>query len=268
MSSGSLLAEESKLFQPIKVGNLTLNHRIVLPPLTRNRQTKTHVPLIPLVAEYYAQRASTPGTLLIAEATFIAAQAGGLDHYPGIWNQEQISAWKDVTTSSYSLSSKYAKDSSQVTTAVHAKGCYIFLQIQALGGAASIDVLSSESPPFPYVAASAVSQGYPGIPRPLTTEEISEYVQLFATAASNAVEGAGFDGVEIHGANGYLVDQFLQDVTNQRDDKYGGSIENRVRFGLEVVDAVVHAVGAEKVGIRLSPWSRYNSKYLLFLNYR
>jgi NADPH2 dehydrogenase len=127
-----------------------------------------------------------------------------------------------------------------------------------LGRAANEKYLRSQNPDFPYVSASDVKlTGHEENPRALTVEEIKEYVELYATAAKNAVEKAGFDGVEIHGANGYLIDQFLQDVTNKRTDEYGGSIEDRARFGLEVVDGVVKAVGAEKTGIRLSPWSTF-----------
>ncbi|KAI0373005.1 FMN-linked oxidoreductase [Pilatotrama ljubarskyi] len=231
-----------RLFQPVSVGDMTHAHRVVLAPLTRCRANARHVHG-DLAVGYYAQRASVPGTLLIAEATFIAAKAGGLSlgpNIPGIWNEEQVAAWK------------------RVVEAVHARGSYIYLQLWALGRAADIDQLKAENPDFDYVGASAIpQQDRKGIPRPLTVPEIEEYVELYAQAASNAVHGAGFDGVEIHGANGYLVDQFLQDVTNQRTDEYGGSIENRARFGLEVVEAVTRAVGANKTAIRLSPWSEF-----------
>ncbi|KAL0953033.1 hypothetical protein HGRIS_007235 [Hohenbuehelia grisea] len=230
-----------KLFQPIDVGATKLTHRVVLAPLTRARAAKEHVPLRPIVKEYYEQRASTPGTLLITEATFIAAQAGGYENIPGIWNEAQISAWKEITD------------------AVHSKGSFIYLQLWALGRTASPKDLVAENPDFRLVGASDIrlSYGKDHAIHPLTTQEIQEYIQLYATAASNAVHQAGFDGVEIHGANGYLVDQFLQDVTNNRTDEYGGSIENRARFGLEVVAAVVKAVGAERTAIRLSPWSTF-----------
>lgn len=163
---------------------------------------------------------------------------------------------------------------------VHEKGSFIYLQLWALGRAASPEVLDAEGP-YPYVSASDVRlEGKPFPPRPLTQTgkyslsglvvsfltheciEIKEYVQYYANAAFNAVHGAGFDGVEIHGANGYLVDQFLQDVSNTRTDDYGGSVENRARFGLEVVDAVVEKIGAERVGIRLSPWGTFGGTYL------
>ncbi|EIW60267.1 FMN-linked oxidoreductase [Trametes versicolor FP-101664 SS1] len=232
----------SSLFQPSKVGDITLGHRVVLAPLTRCRANSAHVHG-DLAVEYYAQRASVPGTLLIAEGTFIAPHAGGLHlgpNVPGIWNEEQIAAWK------------------RVVDAVHARGSFIYLQLWALGRAADVDQLEAENPDFPHVGPSAIPlKDSKGTLRDLTTSEINEYVEWYGKAAFNAVHGAGFDGVEIHGANGYLVDQFIQDVSNQRTDEYGGSIENRVRFALEVVGAVVKAVGATKSAIRLSPWSEF-----------
>ncbi|KAJ7653047.1 hypothetical protein B0H17DRAFT_1172166 [Mycena rosella] len=229
----------SKLFQPLQVGTAALQHRVVLAPLTRYKASEAHVPYLPLVPEYYGQRASKPGTLLITEATFIAAKAGGYSHVPGIWSAEQIAAWKEVTA------------------AVHAKGSFLFMQLWALGRAANCAQLQSEDPSFPYVSASAVPlTGRSGPLRALTVPEIKEYAAMYAQAAKNAIE-AGCDGVEVHGANGYLVDQFLQDITNKRTDEYGGSIENRARFALEVVGAVVAAVGAEKTAIRFSPWSPF-----------
>lgn len=148
---------------------------------------------------------------------------------------------------------------SQITDTVHSKGSVIFLQLWALGRAASPEVLEKEN--FPYVSSSDVQlDGKPKPPRPLSIEEINEYVSLYAQAATNAVHRAGFDGVEVHGANGYLIDQFTQSTSNQRTDEYGGSIENRTRFALEVVDAVVNAVGQQRVGLRLSPWGRFGGK--------
>lgn len=141
---------------------------------------------------------------------------------------------------------------------MHAKGSFIFLQLWALGRAAEAAVLKQEGG-FDFVGPSPIpltSNKESGTPRELTVAEIKEYVQLYAKAARNAME-AGFDGVEIHGANGYLLDQFLQSVSNKRTDEYGGSIQNRIRFPLEVVDAVVKAVGAERTGVRISPWSDF-----------
>jgi NADPH2 dehydrogenase len=145
--------------------------------------------------------------------------------------------------------------------AVHKNGSSIFLQLWAQGRTANPDVLQEEGG-YPYVAPSPIPlvrspSSTPPVPRALTVEEIGEYVQLFATAARNAVLRAGFDGVEIHAANGYLPDQFLQTNTNERTDSYGGSVENRARFVLEITEAVVKAVGANKVGIRFSPWSTF-----------
>ena len=158
---------------------------------------------------------------------------------------------------------------------MHRNGSSIYLQLWALGRTAHPDVLQEEGP-YPFVAPSPVpldstSTPSPPVPRALTVEEIAEYVQWFATAARNAVLGAGFDGVEIHAANGYLPDQFLQTNTNKRTDSYGGSVENRARFVLEITEAVVKAVGANKVGIRLSPWSTFQGEcdrgHAAFRNY-
>lgn len=151
----------------------------------------------------------------------------------------------------------------QVVDAVHKNGSAIFLQLWALGRTAHPDVLKEEGG-YPFVAPSPIpldnTSTSPPVPRALTVEEIREYVQLYATAARNAVIGAGFDGVEIHAANGYLPDQFLQTNTNIRTDSYGGSVENRARFVLEITEAVVNAVGANKVGIRFSPWSTFQGE--------
>ncbi|KAJ7154485.1 hypothetical protein C8R46DRAFT_1296905 [Mycena filopes] len=213
------MSSNSKLFKPVKVGNVELQHRVVLAPLTRYKSDAAHVPYIPLVSDYYAQRASKPGTLLITEATYVAARAGGFPNIPGIWSPAQIQAWKAVTD------------------AVHAKGSFIFIQLWGLGRAADPEQLKSEDPSFAFVSASDVPlKGHVGTPRPLTVPEIKEYVALWAQAAKNAIE-AGFDGVEVHriirtGANGYLLDQFLQDMSNKRTDEYGGSVENRAQMGM------------------------------------
>ncbi|KAF9462815.1 hypothetical protein BDZ94DRAFT_1322297 [Collybia nuda] len=230
----------SSLFQPTKIGNMVLNHRVVLAPLTRYKSSRPdHVPIVRLMKEYYSQRSSVPGSFLVTEATFIAAKAGGYHNIPGIWTKDQISAWKEITDG------------------VHANGSYIFLQMWALGRTAIPEQLKSDDPSLDFVAPSAIPMDSNSpTPRSLTIPEIEEYVQLYGQAAKNAIE-AGFDGVEIHAANGYLIDEFLQDVSNQRTDAYGGSIENRSRFGLEVVSSVVKAVGAKRTGIRLSPWSPY-----------
>ncbi|KAM6501828.1 hypothetical protein JOM56_001805 [Amanita muscaria] len=235
------MSPTSKLFEPIKLGDLDLRHRVVHAPLTRFKATKTgHVQIQPMVKEYYAQRSGVPGTFLIAEATLIHDKAGGYYNVPGIWTEEQVESWK------------------QVTSAVHENKSFIFCQLWALGRAANTSILQEKG--LPYVAPSPTQKPdttHGILPRELTIEEIREFIQLYAQAAKNAVFGAGFDGVEIHGANGYLIDQFLQDMTNLRTDEYGGSIEKRSRFALEVVDAVVEAVGAKRLGVRLSPWSQF-----------
>ncbi|KAI0287580.1 FMN-linked oxidoreductase [Russula brevipes] len=237
-----------KLFQPIRVGTTSLQHRVVLAPMTRNRADSQHVHTT-LGLEYYKQRTSVPGTLAITEATFIAPQAGGYPNVPGIWNDEQVAGWKPIVD------------------AVHKNGSFIYLQLWALGRTAQPDVLREEGG-HPLVAPSPIPLPTKGkgkgdrpasepVPRALTVEEIAEYVRCFASAAENAVLRAGFDGVEIHAANGYLPDQFLHTNANARTDAYGGSVQNRARFVLEIASAVVKAVGAERVGIRISPWSTF-----------
>ncbi|KAK7032513.1 hypothetical protein VNI00_013082 [Paramarasmius palmivorus] len=234
---------EKSLLQSVKIGHVDLSHRVVLAPLTRFKSEKTsHVPL-PIMKEYYTQRASVPGTLLITEATFIASKAGGYPNIPGIWSDEQVKAWKEITDS------------------VHSKKSYIYLQLWALGRAADPAHLKYENSSFDFVSASNIKiserpTDEPN-PRPLTVPEIHEYTSLYAQAASNAVLAAGFDGVEVHAANGYLIDQFLQDVSNQRKDEYGGSVENRCRFALEVVKKVTESIGVERTGIRLGPWTGF-----------
>ncbi|TFK32703.1 hypothetical protein BDQ12DRAFT_658877 [Crucibulum laeve] len=232
-----------KLFQPIELGKVTLQHRVVLAPLTRFRATKlNHLPVVPLVKEYYTQRSKTPGTLLISEGTGISVKAGGYVNAPGIFSVEQLKAWKEVTD------------------AVHANNSFIYAQIWAAGRSSVVagpEALKAEG--ITVVAPSSIplSSHPTQTPHELTIEEIHEYVEMFAEAAKKAVFEAGFDGIEIHGANGYLIDEFIQDVSNQRTDAYGGSIENRNRFPLEIVDAVVRAVGQERVAFRVSPWSTF-----------
>lgn len=147
--------------------------------------------------------------------------------------------------------------------AVHAKGSFIYIQLWALGRADSLKNLKKEDPSFELIGPSdiPIKDKKPN-PRPLTIAEIHEYVELYRTAAENAVHKAGFDGVEIHNANGYLLDQFLQDVSNNRSDEYGGSIENRCRFPLQVLDAVTRAVGQDRTGIRIGPWSHFMGRSL------
>lgn len=234
----------NKLFEPIKIGKYHLQHRVVLSPLTRVRASPGAIPN-ELMVEYYKQRASNGG-LLITEATAIDRLAGGYPGAPGIYTKEHIDGWK------------------KVTEAVHQKGGVIFLQLWHLGRTSYAKLNPNNEP---IVSASAIAVKGMGtlgepyeIPHALEVEEIKEIVQKFKQAAKNAIE-AGFDGVEIHGANGYLVDQFINSNSNQRTDEYGGSVENRGRFALEVVDAVVDAVGADRTAIRFSPGSSYQDMY-------
>ncbi|CAG8898149.1 unnamed protein product [Penicillium egyptiacum] len=226
----------TKLFTPLRVGRVELSNRIAMAPMTRFRADDNHTPL-PIVKDYYAQRAAVPGTLLITEATSISARAGGYPNVPGIYNDAQIAAWKEVTD------------------AVHAKGSYIYLQLWALGRVANRDLLQAEGFDLVSSSATAASADAP-VPRALSETEIHEWIADYAQAARNAV-AAGFDGVEIHAANGYLIDQFTQDTCNTRVDAWGGSVEGRARFAVEVSRAVVEAVGADRTGIRFSPWSTF-----------
>jgi N-ethylmaleimide reductase len=228
-----------KLFSPAKVGRYELRNRIVLPPLTRNRATEDFVPT-PRMTAYYAQRASAG--LIIAEGTAISPQAVGYPRVPGIWNDEQVCAWRAVTD------------------AVHAEGGCIFVQLWHVGRVShSLTQPGGQRPvaPSPVAVPDDTIVTPEGlrefeVPRALTTEEVCSVVDDYAQAATNAVR-AGFDGVEIHAANGYLIDQFLNDNINMRDDEYGGPVSARVRFLLEVADAVSAAVGVDRVGVRLSP---------------
>lgn len=226
------------LFDPIRIGSIPLSHRVVMAPLTRYRANDAHVHTS-LATEYYEQRASVPGTLLITEATFISPRASGDSNPPGIYSKDQIEAWKNVTD------------------AVHKKGSYIFCQLWALGRTAQPEIVRKEAGEKWFVSSSAIPmEAGTEAPRALEEEEIWGFVADYAQAAKNAIE-AGFDGVEIHGANGYLIDQFTQDNVNQRTDAWGGSVEKRSKFALEITKAVVEAVGSEKVAIRLSPFSEF-----------
>ena len=237
------MAANTKLFEPLQVGTMKLSNRIAMAPLTRFRAHDDHVHS-DMAIEYYTQRAApVPGTLIITEATPVSARAGNYPNVPGVYTDAQIKKWK------------------QIVDAVHAKGSYIYLQMWALGRTANQDCLREETG-LKVKSSSAVplldeTGGPPPQPEELTEEEILGLINDYATGAKNAVEGAGFDGVEIHGANGYLVDQFTQDVCNQRTDRWGGSVENRSRFGLEVAKAVSAAVGGDKVGFRISPYNTW-----------
>ncbi|KAI7230151.1 NADH:flavin oxidoreductase/NADH oxidase family protein [Hortaea werneckii] len=229
----------TRLFKPLSTGELDYAHRIVMAPLTRYRCDDEWIPLpIVKVPEYYAQRACVPGTLIISEATIPALRHAGRRNVPGIWSQAQIDAWREVTD------------------LVHLRGCRIWCQLWVQGRAGHKDVLDSVGSNL--ISSSAVplkGESMP-VPEPMSEADIWKTIEDYAIAARNAVE-AGFDGVEIHGANGYLPDQFLQDTCNQRNDKWGGTIENRCRFHLEVAKAVAAAIGARKTAIRLSPWSDF-----------
>lgn len=231
------------LFEPYTLGSLTLSNRIVMAPLTRNRAGQGFVPG-DLAAEYYGQRASAG--LLISEATQISKQGQGYQDTPGIYSRAQIDGWR------------------KVTAAVHAKGGRIFLQLWHVGRISHVDLQENGAAPVAPSAIRAetktfVNNGFVEVsePRALELDELPGIVNDFRQAAANAIE-AGFDGVEIHGANGYLLDQFAKDGANVRTDAYGGSIENRARLMLEVTAAVVEEIGAERTGIRISPVSPAN----------
>lgn len=226
-----------RLTDPVKIGAWELSNRIVMAPLTRTRADDRRVPN-PLMVEYYAQRA-TAG-LIISEATSVSPMGVGYPNTPGIWSREQVEGWREVTD------------------AVHAKGGKIILQLWHVGRISHTSYLNGASPlaPSAIAADGHVSLVRPlsnyETPRALETEEMPSILAAFFKGAEHA-KLAGFDGVEIHGANGYLLDQFLQDSTNKRTDSYGGSIENRARLMLEVTDAVVAEWGADRVGMHLAP---------------
>ncbi|KAJ5173768.1 uncharacterized protein N7500_001699 [Penicillium coprophilum] len=227
---------QSRLFEPLKIGGMEVKNRIGMAPLTRFRATEDRVPTL-LMKEYYGQRAAVPGTLIISEGTFISATCGGFSHAPGLWREDQVAAWKIITDE------------------VHRKGCFIFCQIFAMGRAADVDVARKEGNEIVAPSAIPMEEGAV-IPRAMTTDEVKQTIQEHVDASKNAIR-AGFDGVEIHGANGYLLDQFIQDVSNNRDDEYGGNVENRSRLLDEILKAVAHAIGPERIGLRLSPWSTF-----------
>lgn len=227
----------AELSTPLRLGDLELKNRVIMAPLTRSRATVDRVPTA-MMAEYYAQRASSG--LIISEATVISEEANGYLNTPGLFNDAQVEGWK------------------QVTQAVHANDGLIVAQLWHVGRVSHPDLLNGETP----VSASNVQQkGYVSllrpkreyvVPRPLAIAEIQSIIEQYKQAAIRA-KVAGFDGVELHAANGYLIDQFLQSSTNLRDDQYGGSVENRARLLLEVVDALIEVWGAGRVGVHLAP---------------
>lgn len=227
----------TNLFTPLTLGDLTLPNRIIMAPLTRSRASEGRVPN-DLMAEYYAQRADVG--LILTEATSVSPMGVGYADTPGIWSDEQTEGWK------------------KITKAVHDKGGRIFLQLWHVGRISHPLFLNGETP----VAPSAIKpSGHVSLVRPVTeyvtpraleTNEIPGIIESYRKGAENA-KRAGFDGVEIHGANGYLLDQFLQDSTNHRTDAYGGSIENRARLMLEVTDAILSVWDKNRVGLHLAP---------------
>ena len=227
----------TSLFEPLQVGALKLRNRIIMSPITRCRSGAARIPN-PLMAQYYAQRA-TAG-LIISEATAISPLSVGYPETPGLWNTAQVAGWQNVTE------------------AVHQAGGLIVAQLWHVGRVSHPVYLDGDTP----VAPSAIqAKGHVNLlrpetsyvmPRALTIAEIAAIVQDFKQATINA-QKAGFDGIELHAANGYLIDQFLESSTNQRTDQYGGSLENRARFLLEVLDACSEVIGADRIGIHISP---------------
>jgi N-ethylmaleimide reductase len=236
------------LFSPLRIGPYQLQHRLVMAPLTRMRAERPSLAPRPLNAQYYAQRA-TPGGLIIAEATPVMPTGHGNPGVPGIYSELQIKGWRAVVD------------------AVHARGGLIFLQLWHVGRVShssfqpgGVLPVAPSAVPISETLKTMTADGKPAsyeTPRALETSEIPGVVDSFRQAAINARE-AGFDGVEIHGANGYLIEQFLQSRTNLRTDQYGGSIENRARFLLEIAQAVIEVWGANRVGVRLSPYGIAN----------
>jgi 2,4-dienoyl-CoA reductase-like NADH-dependent reductase (Old Yellow Enzyme family) len=226
------------LLDPLKIGDLELPNRILMAPLTRNRSTGPGRVPNAMMRDYYAQRASAG--LILSEATSVAPAGVGYPHTPGVWSDEQVEGWRSVVEG------------------VHAAGGRIFLQLWHVGRISDPSYHDGALPVAPSAIApkgnvSLVRPQRPYVaPRALKTEELADVVEAYRHGAENAKK-AGFDGVEVHGANGYLLDQFLQDSANKRDDGYGGSIENRARLLLEVTDAMVSVWGAGRVGVHLAP---------------
>jgi len=209
--------------------------------MTRFRTDSDHGPL-PVTKEYYSQRSHTPGTLIITEGTAVSETLVGLPQWAGCWKESQLQKWQDIITE------------------VHSKGCYIFLQLCCADRTADkgYPKLSSGDIPLEPNASAIETEDDERPPKSMSEQEIQDAIRDHATAARNAI-AAGFDGVELHGANGYLIDQYIQESCNNRTDRWGGSVENRSRFALEVTAAVVDAVGGDRVGFRVSPWSTYHS---------
>ncbi|OQR98533.1 hypothetical protein THRCLA_06706 [Thraustotheca clavata] len=234
------------LFAPVQLGRVSLKNRIIMSPLTRCRATPhDHIPT-DIMIEHYADRADAG--LIITECTMIGPSISAFYSEPGAYSPEQLAQWK------------------KITDAVHAKGGKIFCQIWHAGRAAHPELnKGAETVSASAIAIEGLVHGPNGkvqhvVPRALTVNEIADIVQQYATAASNCVNIAGFDGVELHGANGYLIDQFLKDSCNHRTDAYGGPFSHRARFLFEVLKCVSNAIGSDRVGLRLSPINSYNSQ--------
>jgi N-ethylmaleimide reductase len=231
------------IFLPYRLGNIELNNRLVMAPMTRSRAVERNVPN-PIAATYYAQRASAG--LIVTEATQVSPQGVGYIRTPGIHSAEQVAGW------------------TRITEAVHRANGKIFLQLWHVGRVSHPDFHGGELPVAPSAIAAQgqvfTAKGLQQMvtPRALAFAELPGIVEQFRKGAENA-KAAGFDGVELHGANGYLLDQFLRDASNQRTDAYGGKIENRARLPLEVTKAVIDVWGADRVGYRMSPNAAYNS---------
>ena len=230
---------QSKLFEPYKLGPITLPNRFAMAPLTRNRAVPPGMVPNPLAVEYYGQRASAG--LLITEASQVSQQGQGYQDTPGIYSREQVAGWR------------------KVTDRVHERGGRIFIQLWHVGRISHVSLQANGGKPVAPSAITAKGKTFVNgtfadvsEPRALELSEIPGIIDDFKRAAENAL-AAGFDGVEIHGANGYLLEQFAKDGTNKRTDAYGGGIENRARFMLEVSKAVAAVAGAERTGIRISP---------------
>lgn len=237
----------TKLFKPIKVGAIELPHRVVMAPLTRMRATE-YQPNGELAPEYYGQRAQRAGTLIITEASFPTPQFGGYPTAPGLWAKEHWDVWREIFKR------------------IHERNSFIYVQLWNLGrqappatlkkgglryDSASDGIYMDEKSKEEALKSNSPQHG-------LTKEEIKQYIKDFTRAAKQSIEN-GADGVEIHSANGYLLNQFLDPGSNRRTDEYGGSIENRSRFTLEVVDSVVDAIGPERTGIRFSPYGKFGT---------
>lgn len=240
---------DTDIFKPIKIGNTELKHRVVMPALTRMRALHPgNVPNPDWAVEYYRQRSQYPGTMIITEGAFPSAQSGGYDNAPGVWSEEQLAQWR------------------KIFKAIHDNKSFVWVQLWVLGRQAFADNLARDG--LRYDSASdevymgedekerAIRSNNPQ--HGITKDEIKQYIRDYVDAAKKCID-AGADGVQIHSANGYLLNQFLDPISNKRTDEYGGSIENRARFVLEVVDAVVDAVGAERTSIRFSPYGVFGT---------